>query len=74
MSGSKWKQTEIISENDLKKSSPWARYMVTNLGYYFYDKKTKKAVTKWEVYNTFSKEELEDIYAGIQVRYERRKK
>jgi hypothetical protein len=48
--------------------------MVKNLGYYFWDKKMKKEVTKWEIHSTFSSKELEDVYNGIQVRYERRKK
>jgi len=74
MSGSKWKQHKIIAKEDINKVSDFARFMVTNMGYYFWDKTANKKVEKWEIHNTFAGKELEDVYAGIQVRYERREK
>lgn len=74
MSGSKWKQSKIIDEKDLANVSDYAKFMFNNIGYYFKDKKTGKEIAKWEIYITFSKNELEDVYNGTQGRYERKKK
>jgi len=53
---------------------PFKQFMAQNKGYYFLDKKTNKEVTKWEIFVTFKGKELEDVYIGTQIRYERRKK
>lgn len=74
MNENKWKQSKIIDENDIPKLSNFARYMVINTGYYFWDKKVNKIVDKWEIFITFKGIELEDVYFGIHKRYERREK
>lgn len=74
MSGKKWKQTEIIDEKDINELAPFAKFMKKNVGYYFWDKKASKEVCKWEIFITFNKKELEDVYNGKQNRYERRKR
>ena len=50
------------------------QFMAENKGYYFLDKKANKEVAKWEIFNTFKGKELEDVYTGVQIRYERKKK
>lgn len=68
--------TEAISKglgNGWSKSF-FEKFMMENRGYYFLDKKANKEVAKWEIFNTFKGKELEDVYTGDQVRYERREK
>jgi len=74
MSGNKWKQCEIITEEDMDEVSDFARFMVTNMGYYFWDKKTKTKAYKHEIYITFKDEGFEAVYNDTQGRYCRKKK
>jgi len=60
-------------ENGWDKSL-FEKFMMENKGYYFLDKKANKEVAKWEIFVTFKGKELEDVYTGAQIRYERRKK
>lgn len=53
---------------------PFKQFMTQNKGYYFLDKKANKEVAKWEIFNTFKGKELEDVYNGFQIRYERKLK
>ena len=59
---------------DTTELSPLALFMVQNKGFYFWDKKRKTNIDKWEIFITFKGKELEDVYNDIQGRYLRKKR
>jgi hypothetical protein len=71
---------ELVSEQDLSSISIYARFMLQNIGYSFYNKKNKKELDKWELFSIIEKQpgnvvhNLNLIYLNKDCLYGRKKK
>jgi hypothetical protein len=66
----------LVIEKNFQALSPYAQFVITNLGYDFYKKKTQERLYKWEIWAIFESKQavLGSIYAGKHFRYERKKR
>lgn len=72
---------KLVDDSNLNLISLYARFILQNIGYSFYSKKTNKLLNKWEIYITIEHKEdnitvhrLNLIYSNEHPLYGRRKR
>jgi hypothetical protein len=67
---------ELIDEKDIPSLSPYAQFVLMNLGYDFFHKRIQEKLDKWEIWAIFDNKQysLNLIYANEHPRYERKKR
>jgi hypothetical protein len=66
----------LVDVKDIPTLSPYAQFVLNNLGYDFYHRRLKERLYKWEIWAIFENKQaaLGSLYANKHSRYERRKR